>query len=422
MTSKSMLTPRSSLYTNDEERIAFLEKYLNMHVDPVGSADTAVIAVGSALFGITFLFIATAWFRREFRPIRAKNLPMVTILFITGLLWFIGDIPMNGHVMLRGAFSNCKEWNIWVRVLFCFWYTTGLIVRCYALDRVFNQNKPTRGIAYYAPSAILILFYLGYSIVTEAMPNKLTIGYNSEIEVCTTSKGYVYVTVGILWVNWLIFIFMVIRLRNIQSTFNEFYESLFILAFGIAAMIKTSVVHFTRPRYPLILGYRVAETIGDAAICNGVILVIIAYPVIRSVYRYKEYERKWLLRLRTDGLQDMYETNMKLHADVPLQYSRMNGSAVNQFEKNIMEGTSDENNYFAMHPYNDSRKGDTGMTLRADNGAYMAGDELQASPRLGRNGMVPDGVVSNHLHNHYDRRSMNSAETMEEDAKLRRIL
>ncbi|KAJ1661805.1 hypothetical protein EV178_006387 [Coemansia sp. RSA 1646] len=392
-----------------------------MHVDPVGSADTAVIAVGSALFGITLIFIIIAWINRDFRPIRAKNLPMVTILFTTGFLWFVGDIPMNGHVLLKGAFSNCKEWNIWVRVLFCFWYTTGLIVRCYALDRVFNQNKPTRGFAYYAPSAVLVLFYLGYSIVTQAISNDKTIGYNSELELCTTTEVYVYVTVGILWVNWLIFTFMIIRLRNIQSTFNEFYESLVILAFGIAAMIKTSVVHFAHPKYPLILGYRVAETIGDAAICNGVILVIIAYPVIRSIYKSKEYERKWLLRLRTDGLQDMYETNMKLRAEVPLQYSRMNGSATNQFEKNIMEGTNDEGDFFNMHAYTEGGQGDTGTTLRADNGAYMASNELHASPRSGRNDMGVDGG-SNHLHARFDRHSANSIDTMEETAKVRRIL
>ncbi|KAJ2424564.1 hypothetical protein GGF47_002838, partial [Coemansia sp. RSA 2524] len=143
---------RSSMFDSEEERIQHLEKLFDMHINPIDNVDTAVIAIGSAMFGVTFLFLAVAWLKRNFHPIRAKNLPLTTAMFIAGVLWFVGDIPMNGHVLLKGSFSNCKEWNIWVRVLFCFVYTTALISRCYALDRVFIQNRPTRGLIYYLPT------------------------------------------------------------------------------------------------------------------------------------------------------------------------------------------------------------------------------------------------------------------------------
>ncbi|KAJ1726357.1 hypothetical protein LPJ72_006363, partial [Coemansia sp. Benny D160-2] len=68
------------MFSSDEERITYLEQLLNMKIDPVGSADTVTIAVGTAFFGVTLIFIITAWINRNFRPIRAKNLPMVTIL------------------------------------------------------------------------------------------------------------------------------------------------------------------------------------------------------------------------------------------------------------------------------------------------------------------------------------------------------
>ncbi|KAJ2398720.1 hypothetical protein GGI23_003076 [Coemansia sp. RSA 2559] len=370
---KIPLTARSNLSSSDEERVEYLEKFLDMHIDPVGSADTAVIAVGSALFGITFLFIATAWLRREFRPIRAKNLPMVTILFIMGLLWFIGDIPMNGHVLLKGAFSSCKEWSIWVHVLFSFWYTTVLVLRCFALDRVFNQNKPTRGIAYYAPSAILFLFYLGYSIVTQVIPDKLTVGYNSDLEICVRTKGYQYVTVGVMWVNWLIFIIMMVRLRNIPQTFNEIYESLLICALGVAGMVKTSIVHFTHPMYPLILGYRVAETIGDAVICNGVILVIIAYPVIRSVVGSKEYEGEWIMRLRTDGLEDAYETNLKPRIDGTLSFRPMSGKRPFSADARANEGHDSKSQYVRMDDYDGEK---AGPAVVLSSGPFVAQEDI----------------------------------------------
>ncbi|KAJ1745354.1 hypothetical protein LPJ58_006200, partial [Coemansia sp. RSA 1591] len=325
---------RSSMFDSEEERIQHLEKLFDMHINPIDNVDTAVIAIGSAMFGVTFLFLAVAWLKRNFHPIRAKNLPLTTAMFIAGVLWFVGDIPMNGHVLLKGSFSNCKEWNIWVRVLFCFVYTTALISRCYALDRVFIQNRPTRGLIYYLPTVLLLAFVLGYSIVTEALSSKLTIGYDKELELCSTTKGYVYVTLSLLWVNWLIIIFMMIRLRNIQSTFNEFYEFLFICAFGIAAMVKTNVVHYTHPKYPLVRGYRIAETLGDAFVINAIILIIIAYPVVMSIWQPHEYEHTWLLRLRTDGLQNMYDANMNIREDFSQSYARMNTS-VNQPAKKM---------------------------------------------------------------------------------------
>ncbi|KAJ2548257.1 hypothetical protein EV175_004898 [Coemansia sp. RSA 1933] len=416
MPGKTLMTSRSSPYGNDGERTEYLEQLLNMHVDPVGSADTAVIAVGSALFGITFLFIVTAWIKREFRPIRAKNLPMVSILFITGLLWFIGDIPMNGHVMLRGAFSNCKEWNIWVHVLFSLWYTAVLVIRCFALDRVFNQNKPTRGVAYYIPSAVLVFLYLGYSIVTQAVPSKLTIEYSSDFEVCIRTNGYQYITVGIMWVNWLVFVFMIFRLRNIPLTFNETYESLLICALGVAGMVKTSVVHFTNPKYSLVLGYRVAETIGDVVICNGIILVIIAYPVIRSIYRSTSYEDQWIMRLRKDGLEDAYESNIKQHIDGTLTFRPMSGKRPFSADARATEGIDSKSMYVRM---NDHESEKTGTTMVVNGGPWVAKDDVPAVPRI--HDVKVDDSAQTQAHAD-DSHSVESVQFAEDGAWARRIL
>ncbi|KAJ2210316.1 hypothetical protein EV179_006322, partial [Coemansia sp. RSA 487] len=402
------------------ERISYLEKLLNMHIDPVGSADTAVIAVGGALFGITLIFIIIAWINRNFRPIRAKNLPMVTCLFVTGVLWFVGDIPMNGHVLLKGAFSNCKELNIWLHVLFCFLYTSVLVIRCFALDRVFNQSKPTHGAAYYVPSVVLCLFYLCYSIVTQAMPNNLTIGYDSDMEMCVRTNGYQYVTVGVMWINWLIFIFMMFRLRNIQQTFNEFYESLLICALGIAAMVKTSVVHFTHPKYPLVLGFRVAETVGDSVVCSGVILIIIAYPVIRSVYKPKEYEGKWIMRLRTDGMQDTYEANMKLRGDGPLNYRPMSGLRPFSAEMRANEGVDGKSQYLRMNDYGNEK---IATVVMHNGGPYATADNMRTVSHH-HNANMGEGDIGDlaEIQMHLDRRSLDSMQMADEGSWSRRIL
>ncbi|KAJ2385113.1 hypothetical protein GGI05_004795, partial [Coemansia sp. RSA 2603] len=102
-------------FGSEEERIAALEMMFQRKVDPVDHVDTIVIALGSSMLGITFLFLVVAWIKRSYRPIRAKNLSLTTCMFVTSVLWFVGEIPMDGHVILKNAWSNCKFWNIWIR-------------------------------------------------------------------------------------------------------------------------------------------------------------------------------------------------------------------------------------------------------------------------------------------------------------------
>ncbi|KAJ1641882.1 hypothetical protein LPJ64_006210 [Coemansia asiatica] len=400
-------------FNSEQERIEALEKLFHTKIDPVNNIDTMAIALGSAMFGITFIFIALAWIKHRYRPIRAKNLPLTTCMFFSGVLWFLGDIPMNGHVILRNGWRLCKLWNIWVRVLFCFVFIAALFSRCYALDRVFNQKRPTRGWGYYGPSACLFAFIIVYSIVTQVMPDRLTLGYLSDYELCTATKGYIIVTLILLWMNWLVIVVMMYRLRNIQSSFNEFNEFLFICFFGTVAIIKTTVVHFVQPKYPYIRGFRVAETLSDAVIINGIILLIMAYPVVMGILRPREYEREWLLRLRTDGLQDMYEVNMNMRIDRPELYSRMDTSMFNHMEKTVVGRTgltatnnNNDDRYFDMRGFNHN--------IDASNIINSGGGNTSTN--------VNANVKANVMR-HFDAHSVDSMDTIDDSiAKSRRIL
>ncbi|KAJ1872172.1 hypothetical protein H4R99_007754 [Coemansia sp. RSA 1722] len=422
-------------FDSEQERISALEQLFQTHIDPVDNIDTMVIALGSAMFGVTFVFMVIAWIKYKYRPIRAKNLPLTTCMYFSGVLWFLGDIPMNGHVILKNGWAICKLWNIWIRVLFCFVYTAVLFSRCYALDRVFNQNKPTRGWGYYGPSITLFAFIVIYSIVTQAMPDRLTLDYVSDYELCTTTEGYVIVTLILLWINWVVIVVMMYRLRNIQSTFNEFYEFVFICFFGIAAMVKTTVVHFVQPKYPYIRGFRVAETLGDAVIINGIILLIMAYPVVMSIVRSQAYEREWLLRLRTDGLQDMYEANLNLRAERPVNYSRMDTSMFNHMDKVAAGGAAadddddDNDRYFDMQGFGHNIGASNAEMIMKMDAGYLPSDDMPHSPRSNTNN-IANRISDNNIGGggggtlrHYDAHSVDSMDTIDDSAaKPRRIL
>ncbi|KAJ2305404.1 hypothetical protein IWW55_001948, partial [Coemansia sp. RSA 2706] len=82
--------------------------------------DIVAISVCAGVFGFTAMMLVYAWCNYSYRPIRAKNLTWTTLIYISTVLWFLGNIPANGHVRLVGAWSNCKLWIIWFRVFFCF--------------------------------------------------------------------------------------------------------------------------------------------------------------------------------------------------------------------------------------------------------------------------------------------------------------
>ncbi|KAJ2818358.1 hypothetical protein GGI24_005122, partial [Coemansia furcata] len=104
-----------------------------------------------------------------------------------------------------------------------------------------------------------------------------------------------------------------------------------------------------------------------------------AYPVVMSVVRNKEYEREWLLRLRTDGLQDMYEANLNLRVEGPVCYARMNSPATNQREKNLVEVSGRDSRYFDMQQF--GRNGEQEGADREVVEGYRASEEATAIPQ-----------------------------------------
>ncbi|KAJ1934085.1 hypothetical protein FBU59_005813, partial [Linderina macrospora] len=59
--------------------------------DPIGTSDRVISLGGLALFGLVGLMLVYAWLNRKYPPIRAKNLPLTTLMFFSGTLWFVGS-------------------------------------------------------------------------------------------------------------------------------------------------------------------------------------------------------------------------------------------------------------------------------------------------------------------------------------------
>ncbi|KAJ2855059.1 hypothetical protein GGI22_004271, partial [Coemansia erecta] len=132
--------------------------------------------------------------------------------------------------------------------------------------------------------------------------------YINYFQICKVNNTFRYASIGLMWVPWTVSLILAFRLRNIQSSFNERYETMVVLALAYMLLIKTTTVHATHPYYIFRKSYRQAETLIDA-ICSSVIIwIMLGYPVYQCLFHRKEYEKRWVKKLRLDGQADKYTT------------------------------------------------------------------------------------------------------------------
>ncbi|KAI8318214.1 hypothetical protein GQ54DRAFT_281006 [Martensiomyces pterosporus] len=320
---------------SEDARIQVLSKVLNMHVDPVGPTDTATIAIAGIFGGITLLMLVYAWINVNYRPIRAKNMPLMTIMFISSVGWILGDIQMNGQVHLTGGWTNCKVWVIWFRILFCYIYSAVLLIRFYALDRVFNQGKPYHGWAYVRPFLLMMAVVLIFGLTCQLLPSEHTSRYIPKLNICEVHDVFRYTSIGLLWIPWLVVLVLIVRLRNIQSSFNEFRESVVICIIAFATLLETTLVHAIKPQYIFDKNLRLVETLVNVFITNVIIWLILSYPVAMCMFRRREYERDWLYTLRRDDRQSIYDGPNNNDHDIDAPYSRMDTDGLAKDEDDV---------------------------------------------------------------------------------------
>ncbi|KAJ1963506.1 hypothetical protein GGI12_002015 [Dipsacomyces acuminosporus] len=284
---------------------------LGIKIDPVGKWDTATIAGGLVFFTITLTMIIYAWVHRKYPPIRSKNINVIIIMYIGALFWFIGDIPVNGHVELVGVWSVCKLWSVWFRVFFSYTFSAAIGIRIYALYRIFILRRPYKGLSYYLPIVIVFACLVLFSLVSTLISDRVTATYRKDVHFCTYVWGFRGACLGLLWFIWFIILVLIIKIRNIHSSFNERYESIIICILALVAIGSNTLLHILRPNYPLQMHLRVANTWIDFLCSNIGMWTIILYPIIQCMFNREQYLDYWTKKLRSDGLGKEYDISQQ---------------------------------------------------------------------------------------------------------------
>ncbi|KAJ1959868.1 hypothetical protein GGI12_004111 [Dipsacomyces acuminosporus] len=301
----NMLAKRLPRMT-DEQRINAAAK-LGLKLDPVGTGETVLIIVGFTLYGLMAVLIALAWLNRNYKPIKAKNLPNITLMFIATVCWAIGVMPGNGIVAIVGVWSHCRFWAVWIRMTMTYTYVFLVVFRTHALYRIFILRKPCRGIGYYIPVIIFTVFILSFCITSTAVTPEMSVRYVPSLEICSYSKAFHIVCIafaGVLWVIHTIYIFVT---RNIRSSFNEFRESLIIYLVGVTNLLVALFLHFMVKAYPLHKYVRIVSTVCDV-LCGCIpVIILLAHPVYMCYFRHDEYLSRWKSKLVAESMVEIYK-------------------------------------------------------------------------------------------------------------------
>ncbi|KAI8321639.1 hypothetical protein GQ54DRAFT_324830 [Martensiomyces pterosporus] len=268
--------------------------------------DNIVIGFGFGAYGLTLLLILYAWVNHSYRPIRAKNLVLITLMFFMAVPWYLSSIVTNGLVDLVGPWKLCKLWGIWFRIAASDMYVSILLFRAYLLDRIFLQHKPSRGWGHYWPAIALTLALLLFCTVGQVVSDSRTIIYIEKMRACHYITAFRYSALGVTWFITLMYAIQIIRIRHIKSSFNEFRENLIIFLIIFATTLQLTLLGIFVSLNPFVAAIRLATTCFDFVSGNLVLWILLAHPVFMCMFRRREYEKMWLRKLAADGLAREY--------------------------------------------------------------------------------------------------------------------
>ncbi|KAJ2883451.1 hypothetical protein H4R27_002756 [Coemansia aciculifera] len=296
-----------SLTPQEEERIKYFAE-IGRYLDPRGAADMTMVIVISVAYFIQLVAVLFMVWNRNYPPIRAKNPILMAFVFIASIFWFAGNLQVNGHVPLKGTpLTQCKAIGVWMHILMGVCAVSSLIgFRSFGLYQIFCRNRPYRGPALLISVIVTVTCMLVFGIITEALPDSLSVTYSEKSDYCGFAFGYRISMFALIWVTWIIVAVLNWRIRHIKSSFNESREITVacIIVFGVLTFM--TVLSVAQPKYLSYSALRIAATTLNHFAAGTIWWLMMAVPLYKCLTDRQAYLKQWIYKLRQDGLQRAY--------------------------------------------------------------------------------------------------------------------
>ncbi|KAJ2559212.1 hypothetical protein EV175_000441 [Coemansia sp. RSA 1933] len=285
-----------------------LASFFGIDADPIGHRDMAVVIAFAAILTLGFFANLYVWCNRRYAPLKAKNIPLMTGIYLHSVFFFFGDLTLCGLVHIRGPFfGNCALMLIWFRsMLGNFSLGALLTIRSYKLYRVFCINKPMYGYKRCIPYIIFVFIIIFIGSVSTGIPRRMTVDYLEGVEFCIFNQHLVTAYCVLLWFVWAVYMLMIWLLRNVRSSFNEFREMAASLVLLIICTICNQAMLYRIPRLPTRFHWRVLLLVIDQITANYIWWLIMFKPIFNCMFRHDRYLSYWKQKMIADGLTAQY--------------------------------------------------------------------------------------------------------------------
>ncbi|KAJ2350874.1 hypothetical protein GGF43_004196 [Coemansia sp. RSA 2618] len=370
------------------------------------------------------------WVHRHYAPLKAKNIPLMTGIYLHSVFFFLGDLTLCGLVHVRGPFfANCTLVLIWFRSMFGnFALGSLLAIRSYKLYRVFCKNKPMHGYRRCIPYLMFLAFILIVGMVSTFVPNGMAVEYIEGIEFCIVNQHLVTTYCTILWCVWTVYMVMVWLLRNIRSSFNEFREMAISLLLLVGCTVFNQVLLYTVPRLPTSLRWRLSLVTVDQVTANYIWWLIMFKPLFNCLFRHDKYLNEWKEKMTFDGLRAQYgvgitDTELSSNSNT-LVYTQAKPDKPIGSDPSYTESTRMAINQLSAYPgvnqhrlssragaeWHGSEQASTGFPAELEafrhTSSQMQRFERRRSEPFTSAGGAEDGIYASHAHDRRSRQRM----------------
>ncbi|KAJ2452139.1 hypothetical protein EV183_003121 [Coemansia sp. RSA 2336] len=283
-------------------------------LEPVraGVGDVFTLILGAVLMFVnTLLFVYVLW-NRDYPPLRAKNIKLIAILYLSMLIWYLGTIGTNFNLYNYFNFkSTCILFGLWFRILLgVFMFIHVHVFRLYVYIRIFIRLRRVDYRQYAIALFSYIVIICSVGIPLSILRNKLTVQYITQLETCIYGDVFIEVSFVIVWVGWATTLVFTFLARKINSSFKEYREMLLIVFLASIAITYMTVVHHIWRAYTLHQWSRVTTTYAEYIASQSSLFILLSVPAYNCMFHREEYRRKFFDKMRSDGMASRYSMTL----------------------------------------------------------------------------------------------------------------
>ncbi|KAI8320910.1 hypothetical protein GQ54DRAFT_199475 [Martensiomyces pterosporus] len=285
-------------FSDEEKKRVIAASLFGINLDHIGYADLGVIIGWSAVHGLQLLALVYALWNRKYPPIRAKGIATMVLMYVAGVMWYVGDIATNEMVHPTNKFlSNCIIVTIWLRsILGQTMMFHVLALRCMSLYFKYKLKRRFKGLARNAASLILIAVPLSAGVIITVLPTARTVSYVRGAQICNFHKQFKETVVILTWIALGTLVLGSIAIHRVPCIFGENREVQIACAALVSVIAFHTTLFYKKPLYPSSLAWRISAVSVDQVAILASWWAAMGVPLYHCLANRDEYLLEWLQR------------------------------------------------------------------------------------------------------------------------------